>query len=69
MMPLTSSDTGPDDGGASRLPFEGVPLRHSLNLNSAARSGARGVRRLRGPELAAQFAAVSLHHRECTGNR
>jgi hypothetical protein len=42
--PLTSSDTGPGDGVASPLPFGGYPLRHSLNLNSVARSGARGVR-------------------------
>jgi len=41
---LTSSDTGPDDGVASPMPFVGVPLLHSLNLNSVARSGARGVR-------------------------
>jgi hypothetical protein len=41
---LTSSDTGPDDGVASPMPFEGVPLLHSLNLNPLARSGARGVR-------------------------
>ena len=41
---LTSSVTGPDDGVASPLPFVGVPLLHLLNLNSVARSGARGVR-------------------------
>jgi hypothetical protein len=29
------------------MPFVGVPLLHLLNLNSVARSGARGVRRLK----------------------
>ena len=41
---LTSSDTGPDDGVASPLPFGGFPLLHLHNLNLVARSGARGVR-------------------------
>jgi hypothetical protein len=41
---LTSSVTGPADGVASPKPFGGFPLRHLLNLNSVARSGARGVR-------------------------
>jgi hypothetical protein len=45
--PLTSSDTGPDDGVASALPFGGYPLRQLLYLNSVARSGARGVRWLK----------------------
>jgi hypothetical protein len=40
---LTSSVTGPDDGVASPMPFVGVSLLHSLNLNSVARPGARGV--------------------------
>jgi hypothetical protein len=43
---LTSSATGPDDGVASPLPFAGVSLFHLPNLNSVARSGARGVRLL-----------------------
>ena len=43
---LTSSVTGPDDGVASPRLFGGSPLLHSLNLNSVARSGARGVRKL-----------------------
>jgi len=41
---LTSSDSGPDHGVASPMPFAGVPLLHSLNLNPVARSAARGVR-------------------------
>jgi hypothetical protein len=41
---LTSSDSGPDDGVASPLPFAGIPLLHLLNLNGVARSAARGVR-------------------------
>ena len=41
---LTSSVTGPDDGVASPRLLVGVPLRHSFNLNRAARPGARGVR-------------------------
>ena len=41
---LTSSVTGPDDGVASPLPFGGVPMLPWPNLNSVARSGARGVR-------------------------
>jgi hypothetical protein len=41
---LTSSVTGPADGVASPLPFGGFSLLHLLNLNSVARSGARGVR-------------------------
>jgi hypothetical protein len=40
---LTSYVTGPDDGVASPGLFGGYPLRHLLNLNSVARSGARGV--------------------------
>ena len=44
---LTSNDSGPDDGVASPLPSEGVPLLQSLNLNPVARSAARGVRRAR----------------------
>jgi hypothetical protein len=43
---LTSSDTGPDDGVASPRLFGGVPLLHLFNLNSVARSGARGVGRM-----------------------
>ena len=43
---LTSNVTGPDDGVASPMPFGGYPLLHSLNLNSVARPGARGVRKL-----------------------
>jgi len=43
---LTSSVTGPDDGVASPLPFGGFPMLPWLNLNSVARSGARGVSRL-----------------------
>jgi hypothetical protein len=54
---LTSSDTGPDDGVASLMPFEGVPLLHSLNFSRSARSGARGVRRLGSTELANQLRA------------
>ncbi len=42
---LTSSVTGPDDGVATPMSFVGVPMHHLLNLNSVARSGARGVRR------------------------
>ena len=45
---LTSNDSGPDHGVASPMPFEGVPLLHSLNLNPVARSAARGVRCLKG---------------------
>jgi hypothetical protein len=41
---LTSSVTGPADGVALPMPFGGYSLRHLLNLNSVARSGARGVR-------------------------
>jgi len=44
---LTSYVTGPDDGVASPMPFEGSPMLHSLRLNSVARSGARGVRVLK----------------------
>ena len=44
---LTSNDSGPDHGVASPLPFVGNPLLHLLNLNSVARSAARGVRRAR----------------------
>jgi hypothetical protein len=54
---LTSSVTGPDDGVASPMPFGGYPLRHLLNLNSIARPGARGVRRLGSTELANQLHA------------
>ena len=43
---LTSSGTGPDDGVASPGLFVGVPLLRSLNLDSVARSVARGVSRL-----------------------
>jgi hypothetical protein len=49
---LTSSDTGPADGVASPMPFEGVPLPHSLNFNCSARSGARGVRLLKKVQYA-----------------
>jgi hypothetical protein len=45
---LTSSDTGPADGVASPLPFEGSPMLHLLRMKSVARSGARGVGRLIG---------------------
>ena len=45
MPGLTSNGTGPDDGVASPVPFGGVPLHHLLNLNSVARSAARGVGR------------------------
>ena len=41
---LTSNGSGPDHGVASPLPFEGIPLLQSLNLNPVARSAARGVR-------------------------
>ena len=44
---LTSNDSGPDHGVASPMPFGAVPLLHLLNLNSVARSAARGVRRLK----------------------
>ena len=40
---LTSNDSGPVHGVASPLPFVGVPLLHLLNVNSVARSAARGV--------------------------
>jgi hypothetical protein len=40
---LTSSGTGPDEGVAAPMPFGGSPMLHFLNLNSVARSGARGV--------------------------
>ena len=43
---LTSSVTGPDDGVASPMPVGGFPLLSLLRLNSVARSGARGVRKL-----------------------
>ena len=44
MPGLTSSVTGPDDGVASSLAFEGSLLNHMLILNPVARPGARGVR-------------------------
>jgi hypothetical protein len=40
---LTSNVTGPVHGVASPFPFGGYPLLQLLNLNSVARSGARGV--------------------------
>jgi len=40
---LTSYGSGPVHGVASPLPFGGVPLLHSINLNGVARSAARGV--------------------------
>jgi hypothetical protein len=45
---LTSSATGPDDGVASPMLFEGIPMLLWLNLKSVARPGARGVRRAEG---------------------
>jgi hypothetical protein len=44
---LTSNGSGPDHGVASPMLFGGYPLHHLLNLNSVARSAARGVRRAR----------------------
>jgi len=41
---LTSYGSGPDGGVAAPMPFEGVPLLHSLKFNRFARSAARGVR-------------------------
>jgi len=41
---LTSYVTGPDDGVASPVPFGVNPMLHQSNLNTVARSGARGVR-------------------------
>ena len=43
---LTSSDSGPVHRVASPLPSVGFPLLHLLNVNSVARSAARGVRPL-----------------------
>jgi hypothetical protein len=43
---LTTYVTGPVHAVASPMPFAGVPLLHSLILNSVARSGARCVRQV-----------------------
>jgi hypothetical protein len=52
---LTSYVTGPDDGVASPLAFGGILLLRWLNLNSVARSGARGVGRHKSSVMRVAF--------------